>query len=81
MTEPIVDAPLVVGLLVWLVVAGAIGRAIGRRSGRPRIAGWFATLALFVLPIWDLPFGLATYSSYVRKLGGTRILKTVGRAT
>lgn len=76
MTSPIVTTGLLVGLIAWLGVALLIGFLVGRRSDRT----WFGVLTAavaFVLPIWDLPFGLRMYKRYVEELGGTRIFRTV----
>ena len=76
MTEPLVTTGLVVGLMVWLGVAALAGFLVRHASGRT-LLGLLSTVVLFVLPIWDLPFGLLMYKRYVNELGGMRIFRTV----
>jgi hypothetical protein len=76
MADPVASTPLIVGLLVWLMIAAAIGGVV-YRARQSRIAGILTTALLFVVPIWDLPAGLAMYSRFVNELGGNRVFKTV----
>ena len=76
MTDPIFDAPFLIGLCVWLAIALLVGRYARHRTGSMRLGAVIA-LALFVVPMWDLPVGLAMYHKYVGELGGTRIFKSV----
>ncbi len=76
MTPPIVTTGLIVGLAVWLGVALLVGFLVRRKSDRAWL-GVLAAVVVFVLPIWDLPFGLLMYKQYVEELGGTRIFRTV----
>ncbi|MBK6349307.1 MAG: hypothetical protein V9E93_17560 [Steroidobacteraceae bacterium] len=76
MTPPIVTTGLLVGLILWLGMALLVGVLIGRRSDRAWL-GVLTAVVIFILPIWDLPFGLAMYKRYVEDLGGTRVFRTV----
>lgn len=76
MPPPILTTGLIVGLLIWLSIATLVGFFVRRYSGRAWL-GVVTTAVLFVLPIWDLPFGLLMYKRYVEQLGGTRVFRTV----
>lgn len=76
MMPPIVTTGLVVGLVLWLGMALLVGFLVRRRSDRVWV-GVLTAVVVFILPIWDLPFGLLMYKRYVDELGGTRIFRTV----
>jgi len=71
--EQLVFAGLV---LVWLVLAGAVGHWIYQRK-QSRIVQMVAVLIALWLPLWDALPGYLLYRKAVREVGGVRIHRVV----